>query len=160
MSGTREPFRVTVARTIVVNPVATSATGTVTARIFGLHGSLFIGIALAYFTDSKRNPSDAVFTTNRFSLYGRVKNENGETVALLHTTPINGSGQAAPDAWEGTTTLPEIELSFAYVGINSAPDVGHWEVVVTALPAYEMCENDFLKLAAAVDIACDKTVLS
>lgn len=142
---------------LVENPVASVATGTASAFIEGLRGDLFVGIALAYFTSSAHRPTS--FGANAFSLLQWDENKNGQRTQLS-STPINGaSGQAAPDKWEGVTTLPQIELQHAYVGMGAA-DVGRWEVLVTLVPALEMCEADFLAAAAQVTIRAAKIVLS
>jgi hypothetical protein len=142
---------------IVENPVASVQTGTVSAWIEGLHGDLFLGIGLAYFPATAHRP--ATFGANAFSLMQWDENKLAQR-APLSSTPINGAGgQPAPDKWEGTTTLPVLELDFAYVGMG-AGDVGRWEVIVSMFPAVELCEADFLELANLVTIRVGKIVLS
>jgi hypothetical protein len=142
---------------IVENPVASVQTGTVSAWIEGLHGNLFVGIGLAYFPVTSHRP--ASFGANAFSLYQWDENKLAQRTPLS-ATPINGtSGQAAPDKWEGTTTLPTLELAFTYAGLGAA-DVGRWEVIVSVFPAVEMCEADFSELANRVAIRVGKIVLS
>jgi len=138
------------------NPAASVATGTTSAFIDGLHPNLYFGIALAYFCTNPHTPSS--FGANKFSLYQWDRNE-GDQVVQLSGTPVNGAtGQDAPNKWEGTTTLPVLELRHAYVGMG-ASDVGRWEVIVTLAPAVEMCEADFVKLAQDVSIRAAKIVL-
>jgi hypothetical protein len=138
------------------NPAASVATGTTNAFIDGLHPNLYFGIGLAYFCTSQHTPSS--FGANAFSLYQWDRNE-GDQLVQLSATPVNGaSGQAAPNKWEGTTTLPVLELRHSYVGMGAA-DVGRWEVIVTLAPAVDMCEADFVKLAQDVSIRAAKVVL-
>lgn len=142
---------------LVENPVASAATGTAVAFIEGLRGDLFLGIALAYYPASAHRP--ASFGANAFSLFQWDENREGQRTQLS-STPINGAtGQAAPDKWEGTTTLAALELRHAYAGMG-AGDVGRWEVIVTIGPTSEMCERDFLEAAAQVTIRAAKVVLS
>ncbi|MFL5381300.1 MAG: hypothetical protein ACJ8GN_02115 [Longimicrobiaceae bacterium] len=149
-------LRATISAILTENPVASVATGTVSAFIDGLHPNLFVGIALAYFPSTRHRPSS--FGANLFKLFQWDANEQGELVQLS-STPVNGSsGQAAPDKWEGTTTLPMIELQHSYVGMG-ASDLGRWEVIVTLAPAIEMCEADFAALAQEVTIRAAKIVL-
>jgi hypothetical protein len=148
--------RVVVSAISIDNPAASVATGTQSAWVEGLHPSLFVGIGLIYLTTTAHRPSS--FSTNLFKLYQWDENEQGQR-AQLSSTPINGSsGQNAPDKWEGTTTLPVVEMQHSYVGMG-ATDVGRWEVVVTVAPALEMCDEDFLALAAQVVIRVAKIVL-
>jgi hypothetical protein len=150
-------LRRVVSEIIVENPVASVASGNVSALIEGLHGNLFLGIGLAYFPATAHRPPS--FGANNFSLMQWDENKLGQRTALS-STPINGeSGQLAPDKWEGTTTLPILELLFAYVGMP-APDVGRWEVIVSIHPAIEMCEADFAELANRVAISVAKRILS
>jgi hypothetical protein len=129
----------------------------VSAWIEGLHGDLFLGIGLAYFPTTAHRP--ASFGANTFSLMQWDENKLSQRTPLS-ATPINGAtGQLAPDKWEGTTTLPVLELDFAYVGMP-APDIGRWEVIVSIFPSIEMCEADFLELANRVTIRVGKIVLS
>jgi hypothetical protein len=151
-----QPGRVIVSATIVDNSVVSTQTGNANARIVGLHGALVVTVALAYFTISKRTPSS--YGSNAFNLYGRIKNADGESTTLSPTS-LN-SGQNAPDAWEGTTNLPELDLVHAYQGTSVATDVGHWEVIVTAVPAYEMCDKALYELCSSLDVVCDKVKLS
>jgi hypothetical protein len=124
-------------------------TGTQTAYIEGIHGNLFINVALAYFCAARR---PAAFTGNTMKLYQWTANRDGGRTQLS-STPINGSsGQNAPDAWEGTTNLHTLQLDHAYTGQASATDAGRWEIIVTMVPAIEMCEADFAALANAVSI--------
>lgn len=142
---------------LVDNPVASVQTGTTSAFIDGLHPNLFVGIALAYIPSVGHRPSS--FSTNLFKLYQWCANEIGALVQLS-STPVNGSsGQNAPDSWEGTTTLPTLELAHTYVGMGSG-DEGRWEVIVTLAPAIEMCDADFAALAQEVNIRAAKKVLS
>jgi hypothetical protein len=124
-------------------------TGTQTAYIEGIHGNLFINVALAYYCATRR---PAAFTGNTFKLYQWTANRDGGRTPLS-PTPINGaSGQAAPDAWEGTTNLDTLQLDHAYQGQAAAADAGRWEIVVTMVAAINMCEADFVALANAVSI--------
>jgi hypothetical protein len=155
-----EHYRVIRSRTIVDNSVASVATGTARARIVGLHGSLSMLVGLIYVPRTNHDVA-AGFAGNAFSLYGRARNEDGVSVPLLTAATINGtgSGQDAPDLWEGETNLHELDLVFAYTGINSAADVGSWQVLVGAVPAFEMCEADFLSLAADLDVQLDRVIV-
>lgn len=150
-------FRRVRSATIVNNPVASSQTGTATARISGLSGLLNYGVAVAYFTTNRNRPSS--FGANAFTLLQIAETEAGEKVQLS-TTPINGAtGLAAPDQWDVNTTLPELALSFAYVGMGAA-DIGRWDVIVTAVPGVDMCDADFQKLAAQLDISVSPVTLA
>ncbi len=153
------PLRAVVkSATIVENPTATAATATASARIGGLHGSLLVSIAVAYI--SRAGKTVAVDDGCKFRLYGRVRNEQGDTVALS-PVPVNGpDGQTAPDCWEGTTTAPELDLVFDVVGVNAAADVGRWDIIVTAYPTYDMCVADFQAIAEQINIAVNKVVLA
>lgn len=155
----RTGLKAVVSAILVENPVASVQTGTASAFVDGLHPLLFVGIALSYFTAPGSRHRPTSFGANLFKLYQWNANESGELVQLS-STPVNGSsGQAAPDAWEGTTTLPMLELQHSYVGMG-ASDVGRWEVVVTLAPAIPMCEADFSALAQAVTVRAAKIVLS
>lgn len=150
-------FRWTLSRTIVENPVASVQTGTRSAFIEGLHPSLFVGVGLLYLPATGHRP--AAFTGNTFALLAWNENQDGQR-AQLSSTPINGAtGQDAPDAWDGSTTLPMLELVHTYAGLG-AGDVGRWDVVVTVAPALEMCEADFVALAQRVAIRVDKVTLA
>jgi hypothetical protein len=145
------PFRRVRSRILVDNPVASSQTGTVTARISGLHGLLLVGIGMAYYPSSRKAPAGG-YGTNAFRLFQVDENESGEAIALGTATPLNGaSGQAAPDKWDLTTTIPAVDLVFAYAGMGAA-DVGRWEAIVTAYPAIDMCQELFDQLASRLDI--------
>lgn len=152
----RRGLKAVVSAIIVENPVASVQTGTTSAFIDGLHPNLFVGIGLAYYPTTGHRP--ASFAANLFKIFQWSANELGQLVQLS-SSPINGSsGLNAPDAWEGTTTLPTLELAHSYVGMGAA-DVGRWEVIVTIAPAIPMCEADFLVLAQEVTIRAVKVVL-
>jgi hypothetical protein len=150
-------FKRVVSAVTVVNP-ATASEGAgplVTTFIENLHPALFFSVALAYF--SAVRPTD--WGTNAFSIYGWILNELGQRVRLSDV-PINGTtGQPAPDAWEGSTTLPILELVHTTEG-QQASETGRWEVVVTIGEALEMCEADFLELANQVTIRATPVTLS
>jgi hypothetical protein len=154
----RSHFRAVVSQILVENPVASSQTGTASAFVDGLHPNLFVGIALAYYPTVAHRP--ASFGANLFKIYQWQYNELGALVQLS-SSPINGSsGLNAPDSWEGTTTLPTLELQHSYVGMGSG-DEGRWEVIVTLAPAIPMCEDEFAALAQSVNIrVASKKVLS
>lgn len=149
-------LRAVASTTIVENPTASAATATVLGRVTGLHGALFVSIALAYYTNSKKQFTP---TGSTFNLFARVRNEQGVSVRLS-STPVNGSsGQAAPNAWEGTTTAPELDVELAVVGVNDATSVGHWELVVTICPAISLCEAEFKRLVDGVGLEVSKVTL-
>lgn len=134
---------------VLQNPVASVQTGTYDAMIAGLHPLLFVGVALAYYPQTKHLP--ASFGANRFSLFQVDENELGAAVQLS-ATPVNGStGQAAPDKWEGVTTVPSLLVRHSYAGMG-ASDLGWWELILTMGPAVEMCAEDFYALASGVDV--------
>jgi hypothetical protein len=150
-------FKAVRSTTVLNNPVASVQTGTYDAFITGLHPLLQIGVALAYYTSSKHVP--ASYGANRFSLFQVDENEIGERVQLS-LTPINGaSGMAAPDKWEGVTTVPHLLCRHAYAGMG-ANDVGWWDLIVTAAPAVEMCSADFFELAGGIDVRLINSMLS
>jgi hypothetical protein len=153
----RTHLRAVVSEILVENPVASVQTGTVSAFIDGLHPNLFVGIALAYYTTVAHRPTS--FGANLFKLYQWAFNELGALVQLSSSSVNGASGQNAPDSWEGTTTLPRLELQHSYVGMGSG-DEGRWEVIVTLAPAIPMCEEDFAALAQQVTIQRAKKVLS
>lgn len=143
-------LRVVVSATIVTDPGNVTTTGAALARIAGLHGALFLGITVAYFTDTRK--SVVLSANNIFKLFSRVVNDRGQSTALL-ATPINGaSGQVAPDTWEGVTTVPELDLEFDFQGVDDSSSPGHWEVILTATPAWPMCEEDFRKVSRQLTI--------
>lgn len=149
-------FKAVMSVVLTENPVASVNTGTTSAFVDGLHPNLYFGIALAYFCTNPHTPSS--FGANAYSIYQWDRNE-GEQLAQLSPTPVNGaSGQAAPNKWEGTTTLPVLELRHSYVGMGAA-DLGRWEVIVTLAPAIEMCEAEFVKLVQDVSIRAAKVVV-
>lgn len=149
-------FRGVVSATIVENPAATANTASVVGRITGLHPTLFLGIALAYFTNSKKQYTPAGST---FSLFARGRNEQGASVRLSGVAVNGTSGQTAPNGWEGTTTAPELDIQFDVVGVNDATSLGHWELIVTVSPAIPMCERDFQEVSRAVAIEVTKVSL-
>jgi len=148
-------FRRIRSRVIVDNPVASVQTGVATVRITGLHGLLQVGVALAYFPNSGKRP--ASFAGNTFDLYQIAENQDGAEVQLDDTS-VNG-GQQAPNQWDVDTTLPELELRHTYAGMGAA-DVGHWEVILTIVPAVEMCRALFDELADRVDIRGEAITLA
>lgn len=139
-------------KVIVTNENLAATTGTARAIVQRISSLLHVGIFLAYFTRQKVRP--ASFAGNSFDLYGRVANVAGEFVRLS-PTPINNGGtgnQAAPDGYEGSTLLPEIEVEFDFTGITQANCQGTWQVIVIAEPAEPMEPDLFKKLASAINI--------
>lgn len=147
----------TYSRTIVSNAEGASSTGTAIARVSGLSSLLFVGFFLAYFSNSKARP--ASFGTNVFDVFGRVRNQEGEAVRLSDT-PINNDNlgnQAAPDGWEGSTTLDELELEHAFEGIAEAGMAGQWQVIVRLEPSDPgMPAELFEELASRVSLTVDR----
>lgn len=143
---------------LVENPVAAVGNGTAVARVTGLHPALFVGVGLAYFTADGHRPAGG-FGANAFSIVAYDENGDGQSVQLSDTSITTPASMAAPDKWEGTTTLPQIELRHAWAGMGAA-DVGRWEVLVTVGPAIELCEADFNRLAGAIEITIPSKVVA
>lgn len=140
---------------LVRNTGATTNTGTAVGRVRGLSSLLHVHVAVAFLADNKVRPSS--FTGNTFDLLGLIETEDGRV--QLDSSPINNNfagDQQAPGGWEGTTALDEIQVDFAYTGLNAAGSAGKWVLVAKVEPAMPMDDDLFAALAEGVRVSVDK----
>lgn len=144
-------------KTLVNNTGAATTTGTAVGRVRGLSSLLHAHIAVVYWAANRQRP--AAFGGNTFDLFGWAETEDG--VVQLGSSPINNDfagDQQAPDGWEGTTALREIECRLAYTGLSGT--AGKWLLVATVEPSLAMDDELFERLASdvVVSVEDEKTV--